>query len=185
VAAGGVRLVILDRDGVVNRESRDFIRSPDEWVPLPGALAAIAALTAAGFTVVIASNQSGVGRGLFTAATLEAIHAKLHAAVRAAGGQVDRIFTCPHAPDEGCDCRKPKAGLFDQVAAAYGTSLAGVPAIGDSGRDLVAARAAGARPILVRTGNGREAEAALPAGEPVEVFDDLAAAARALTGERP
>ena len=181
-ADGGRRLVILDRDGVINRESPEFIKSPAEWVALPGALDAIAALTRAGYTVVIATNQSGLGRGLFTAATLDAIHAKLHAAVGAAGGRIDRIFVCPHAPGDGCDCRKPKTGLFDQIAAAYGMKLDGVPAIGDATRDLVAARSAGARPILVRTGKGHDAEAALPASEPVEIFDDLSAAARAITG---
>ncbi len=175
-----LRLVILDRDGVINRESAQFIKSPAEWEPLPGAVEAIAALRAAGFTVVIATNQSGVGRGLFSAATLEAIHEKLHSAVRAAGGEIDRIFACPHAPEAGCDCRKPKPGLFLQVAATYGVSLAGVPAIGDSRRDLDAATAAGARAILVRTGHGERTEAALGSGSGVAVFDDLSAAANAL-----
>lgn len=180
MAVHGKRLVVLDRDGVINRESKNFIRSPAEWVPLPGSLEAIAALTAAGFAVVVASNQSGVGRGLFTAATLAQIHARMTGAVEAAGGRLAGIFFCPHGPDEGCDCRKPKPGLLRQVEAAFGTSLVGVPAIGDSARDLAAAQAVGARPILVRTGNGRETEATLAAGSGIAVFDDLAAAAAAL-----
>ncbi|MBM4195749.1 MAG: D-glycero-beta-D-manno-heptose 1,7-bisphosphate 7-phosphatase [Gammaproteobacteria bacterium] len=177
------RLVILDRDGVINRESAEFIKSPAEWEPLPGAVAAIAALRAAGFTVVIATNQSGVGRGLFSAATLDSIHQTLRDAVRACGGEIDRIFICPHAPADACDCRKPKPGLFTQIAAAYGVTLSGVPAIGDSRRDLDAAFAAGARPILVRTGHGERTEAALGRGAGVAVFNDLAEAARDLIGE--
>lgn len=179
-----LKLVILDRDGVINHESERFIRSPEEWRPLDGALQAIAGLTAAGFTVVVASNQSGVGRGLFSAATLEAIHRKMSAAVEAAGGRIDRIFVCPHAPDAGCDCRKPLPGLLHQVAAAYGTTLEGVPVIGDSERDIRATQSAGARALLVRTGNGRATEPRLTAADGVEVFDDLAQAARFLTGTR-
>jgi len=175
------RLVILDRDGVINRESVHFIRSPDEWVPLPGSLRAIADLSRAGFTVVIASNQSGVGRGLFDAATLEAIHARMTAAIEAEGGRIAGIFVCPHAPGDGCDCRKPLPGLLLQIGRAFGCTLSGVPAIGDSERDLRAAQAVGARPILVRTGNGRETEQRLSGAEHIEVFDDLAAAAHALT----
>ncbi len=180
MTAAGARLVILDRDGVVNRESKHFIRSPAEWIPLPGALEAIAALTAGGFAVVVASNQSGVGRGLFTAATLAAIHAKMTAAVESAGGRLAGIFICPHAPEDGCECRKPKPGLLRQVAAAFGVSLVGVPAVGDSERDLRAAQAVGARAILVRSGNGRDTEARLAGAAGIEVFDDLAAVAAAL-----
>ncbi len=177
------RLVILDRDGVINRESAQFIKSPDEWEPLPGAIAAIAALRAAGYTVVIATNQSGVGRGLFSATTLDSIHEKLLDAVRAGGGEIDRIFACPHAPEADCDCRKPRPGLFTQISSAYGVSLAGVPAIGDSRRDLDAAAAGGARAMLVRTGHGERTEAALGSGHRVAVFNDLADAARALVEE--
>lgn len=175
------KLVILDRDGVINRESPDFIRSPAEWVPLPGSLQAIADLTRAGFVVVVATNQSGVGRGLFSAATLDDIHRKMSAAVEAGGGRLAGIFVCPHAPGDGCDCRKPMPGLLRQVAAAFAVSLAGVPAVGDSERDIRAAQAVGARPMLVRTGNGRATEARLAPGDGVEVFDDLAAVARMLT----
>jgi D-glycero-D-manno-heptose 1,7-bisphosphate phosphatase len=183
VPAPATRLVILDRDGVINRESPDFIRSPAEWLPLPGALEAIATLTAHGFAVVVATNQSGVGRGLFSPATLAAIHAKMTAAVAAAGGQLAGIFVCPHAPTDGCDCRKPQPGLLRQIEAAFATPLAGVPAVGDSARDLRAAQAVGARAILVRTGNGRETEAQLGAVPGVEVFDDLTAVAAALVRE--
>ena len=180
MAATYPRLVILDRDGVVNRESKDFIRSPAEWIPLPGALEAIAALTAGGFAVVVASNQSGVGRGLFTAATLAAINTRMTAEVEQAGGRLAGIFVCPHAPEDGCSCRKPKPGQLRQVEADFGVDLAGVPAVGDSERDLQAAQAVGARAILVRTGNGRETEARLAGAAGIEVFDNLAAVAGAL-----
>jgi D-glycero-D-manno-heptose 1,7-bisphosphate phosphatase len=182
MATGAARLVVLDRDGVINRESADFIRTPAEWVPLPGALQAVAQLHSCGFTVVVASNQSGVGRGLFTPATLAAIHRKMTAAVEAAGGKLSGIFVCPHAPGEDCDCRKPRPGLMRQIEVAFNCSLAGAPVVGDSERDLRAAQAVGARAILVRTGNGRETEARL-AGEPgIDVFDDLKAVATALCG---
>ncbi|MBT8443438.1 MAG: D-glycero-beta-D-manno-heptose 1,7-bisphosphate 7-phosphatase [Gammaproteobacteria bacterium] len=173
-------LVILDRDGVINRDSPDFIKSPEEFIPLPGSLAAIAALCDAGFEVVIASNQSGVGRGLLSIETLERIHVKLRTETEAVGGVISGIFFCPHHPDDGCDCRKPKPGLFEQVSTTYRRDLHGVPTIGDSRRDLDAALAAGARPILVRTGNGRKTERELGADSDVEVYDDLSAAAAAL-----
>lgn len=176
------RLVVLDRDGVVNQESVNFIRSPDEWIPLPGALGAIADLTKAGFAVVIATNQSGVGRGFFTADTLDSIHRRMTSAVEAEGGRLAGIFVCPHAPDADCECRKPRPGLMRQIEAAFGRPLAGEPVVGDSARDLRAAAAVGARAILVRTGNGRETEKILRADERVEVYDDLAAVARALIG---
>ncbi len=173
------RLIILDRDGVINRDSRAFVKNADEFVPLPGSIEAIAALSAAGRTVAVASNQSGLARGLFGRRELGSMHRKLRRLVAAAGGCIDRIVVCPHGPDDGCPCRKPRPGLLLRLARHYGTSLAGVPAIGDSLRDLEAAAAAGATPVLVRTGNGRKTEAALPRGlRDVAVFDDLAAAAR-------
>jgi D-glycero-D-manno-heptose 1,7-bisphosphate phosphatase len=175
-----VRLVVLDRDGVINFESDAYIKSPAEWRPLPGSLDAIAALTKAGYTVVVASNQSGVGRGLFTLETLGAINEKMRDAVAAAGGKLDGIFYCPHGPDEGCDCRKPKPGLFHQIAKHYKVDVKGVPAIGDSQRDIEAARAAGARPILVLTGRGAEALKKLP---DIEAYADLKTAAAHLIGE--
>ncbi len=179
------RLVVLDRDGVINRESPDFIRSPAEWQPLPGSLEAIARLTRGGFTVVVATNQSGVGRGLFTAETLEAIHEHMRAAVAAAGGHLSAIFACPHHPDANCECRKPRPGLLRQVEAAFSISLAGRPVVGDSLRDIQAAEAAGARPILVRTGNGVRTEQALRPAAAIEVVDDLAAVAALLLSEHP
>ena len=179
------RLVVLDRDGVINRESRNFIRTPTEWQPIPGSIQAIADLTAAGFAVVVATNQSGVGRGLFTAATLDAIHARMTSAIEAAGGRLAGIFFCPHRPEDNCDCRKPRPGLMMQVEARFGTSLRDQPVIGDSYRDLEAAWSVGARAMLVRTGNGAATEGRLPASAPVEVFPDLAAAAAFLIAERP
>ena len=152
-----MRLVILDRDGVINKESDAFIKSPQEWIPLPGSLEAIARLTQAGYTVVVASNQSGIGRGLFSVKTLEDIHEYMKAAVAKAGGKIDSIFICPHKPEDNCDCRKPKPGLFHRIMAYYTVPLKGVPVVGDAVRDLEAAQAVRARPILVRTGRGEEA----------------------------
>jgi D-glycero-D-manno-heptose 1,7-bisphosphate phosphatase len=176
------RLVVIDRDGVINHESPDFIRSPDQWLPIPGSLVAIARLTDAGFRVVVATNQSGVGRGLFSAETLNEIHRKMVSAVEAEGGKIAGIFVCPHAPDAHCDCRKPLPGLMQQIESAFGCALTGQPVVGDSERDLRAAQAVGARAMLVRTGNGRATEARLAGREHLEVFDDLAAVASALTG---
>jgi D-glycero-D-manno-heptose 1,7-bisphosphate phosphatase len=174
-------LVILDRDGVINRDSREFVKSVDEWLPLPGSIEAIAALSKAGFTVAIASNQSGLARGLFDRHALRNMHRKLRRLVACQGGRIDRIEICPHGPDDGCRCRKPAPGLYERLGRRYHTSLAGVPAIGDSLRDLEAATAAGATPILVRTGNGAKTEASLPpVFHDVDVYDDLGAAAAAL-----
>lgn len=183
MAASTPRLVVLDRDGVINRESADFIRRPEEWLPLPGSVEAIADLTQAGFTLVVASNQSGVGRGLFSAATLTAIHERMSRTIEAAGGRLDGIYFCPHGPDDGCPCRKPRPGLLRQIEARYGLPLAGVPAVGDSVRDLEAAWQVGARAMLVRTGNGMETERRLQAGAQVEIFADLAAVAERLIAE--
>lgn len=173
-------LVILDRDGVINRDSDEFIKSPDEFIPLPGSIESIANLCRAGFRVVIASNQSGVGRGLFTRETLERIHGKLRTEVEAVGGAISGIYFCPHRPDANCDCRKPKPGLLLQIAREFDCELDGVPTIGDSKRDLDAAAAAGATPVLVRTGNGRRTEKELDENCDVAVFDDLRAAAAAI-----
>ena len=178
-----VKLVILDRDGVINRDSDQFIKSPDEWRPLPGALEAIARMNHAGFRVVIATNQSGVGRGLFEMATLNAIHEKMHRALALASGHVDAVFFCPHTADAQCECRKPKTGMLREIAVRFGIDLAGVPCIGDSLRDLIAADAAGAQPILVLTGKGEKTlrEGGFPAN--TVIFPDLAFAASALLTE--
>lgn len=182
VAKTGSRgLLILDRDGVINRDSAEFVKNIDEFRPLPGSIDAIATLHQAGYTVTVASNQSGLARGLFDRRALRAMHRKLRRLVAAAGGRIDRIVVCPHGPNDGCRCRKPAPGLLLRLARHYGIELAGTPAIGDSLRDLEAAQAAGATPILVRTGNGRKTEASLSGPlRDIEVFDDLAGAARAL-----
>jgi len=177
------RVVVLDRDGVINRDSPDFIKSAAEWQPLPGALQAIAQLKAAGFLVAVATNQSGLARGLFDLDTLAGIHERMHSAVTQAGGRLDGIFFCPHGPDADCDCRKPAPGLLLQVAERFACGFEHMVFIGDSARDLAAARAVGARPILVRTGNGAATAAGLAADDDVLVCDDLAAAARLLIAE--
>lgn len=170
-----MKLIILDRDGVINYDSPDFIKSPDEWIPIPGSLEAISQLTQAGFTIVVATNQSGVARGLYNEAMLASIHTKMQAAVTKLGGRIEHIFYCPHSPEDNCDCRKPKTGLFKQITAALQTPLAGVPAIGDTLRDIQAAQAMGCEAILVETGQGKETLAANP-HLTVPVFADLAAA---------
>ena len=175
-----MKLVILDRDGVINHDSEHYIKSPEEWKPIAGSLEAIARFTQAGFRVVVATNQSGVGRGVFDMATLNAIHDKMHKAVNQLGGRIDAVYYCPHAQDAGCACRKPQPGMLLEIAERFHVALAGVPAIGDSLRDLQAASAAGARPILVLTGKGQQTlkSGGLPEG--TEIHQDLAAAALAL-----
>ncbi|HEX6929203.1 MAG TPA: D-glycero-beta-D-manno-heptose 1,7-bisphosphate 7-phosphatase [Gammaproteobacteria bacterium] len=175
-----MKVLVLDRDGVINADSPEYIKSPDEWHPLPGSIEAITRASNAGFTVAVASNQSGVGRGLFDLDTLSAIHDAMIEAVEDAGGRIDLIVFCPHAPDEGCDCRKPKPGLLRRIETELGMTLAGQWVVGDSARDLAAAQAVGARAVLVRTGNGAETESRLTATEDVPVFDNLAAAVDAL-----
>jgi len=174
------KLVILDRDGVINQDSDDFIKSVDEWIPLPGSLEAMARLTQAGWTVTVATNQSGLARGLYTEDALHAMHQKMHTLLAALGGRVDYLVYCPHGPDEISTCRKPQPGMYEEIAAHFGCSLQGVPVIGDSLRDLEAAIAVNARPILVRTGKGERtlAKGGIPDNTPV--FDDLAAAVGAL-----
>lgn len=170
-----MKLAILDRDGVINQDSPHFIKSPDEWIPIEGSLEAIARLSQAGWRVVIASNQSGLARGLFSMETLNAIHAKLRHELTQAGGHIDSIFICPHGPDDGCDCRKPRDGLFQDIARRYDMSLNGVPAVGDSLRDLQAAASVGCNPWLVLTGNGHKTLDAGGLPEGTQVRDNLAA----------
>jgi D-glycero-D-manno-heptose 1,7-bisphosphate phosphatase len=175
-----MKLVILDRDGVINLDSDQYIKSPEEWTPIAGSLEAIARFTQAGFHVVVATNQSGMGRGMFDMATLNAMHEKMHKAVSELGGRIDAVFFCPHAQDAGCACRKPKPGMLLEIAARFNVALADVPAIGDSLRDLQAASAAGARPVLVLTGKGAQTLKAGGLPEGTVVHQDLAAAAMAL-----
>jgi D-glycero-D-manno-heptose 1,7-bisphosphate phosphatase len=175
-----MKLAILDRDGVINQDAADFIKSPEEWRPIPGSLEAIARLNHAGFQVVLATNQSGIGRGLFEVSTLNAIHDRMHRALGQIGGRIDAIFFCPHAQDANCECRKPKSGLLQEIARRFNVELKGVPVIGDSLRDLQAADSVGATPILVLTGKGAKTQevGGLPAG--TQIYSDLAAAVRAI-----
>jgi len=178
-----VKLVILDRDGVINKDSAQFIKSPDEWIPIPGSLEAIAELNQSGFRIALATNQSGIGRGLFDMTTLNAIHDKMHRALAQAGGRIDALFYCPHTADADCGCRKPKPGMIEDIARRFGTDLDGVPCVGDSLRDLQAGVPLGALPILVRTGKGEKTltEGNLPEG--TKVFANLAEAARHIIAE--
>jgi D-glycero-D-manno-heptose 1,7-bisphosphate phosphatase len=175
-----MKLVILDRDGVINHDSAAYIKSPDEWKPIPGSLEAIALLNQAGYRVLVATNQSGVGRGLFDMATLNAIHDKMHRALGLVGGRVDGIFYCPHAQDAGCACRKPRPGLLDEISKRFGVSLDGVPFIGDSLRDLQAGAAVGAQPVLVLTGKGKKTRKDGDLPEGTVIHADLAEAVRSL-----
>jgi D-glycero-D-manno-heptose 1,7-bisphosphate phosphatase len=175
-----VKLVILDRDGTINHDSDDHIKSVGEFRPIPGSIEAIARLTQAGFRIAVATNQSGIARGLLDTSTLVAIHDTLQRACHQAGGRIDAFFFCPHAADAGCRCRKPQPGMLLEIARRFNVSLAATWMAGDAQRDVEAAAAAGAKPVLVRTGKGAAAEAAgkLPPG--TQVFPDLAAFARSL-----
>ncbi|HEY8069056.1 MAG TPA: D-glycero-beta-D-manno-heptose 1,7-bisphosphate 7-phosphatase [Burkholderiales bacterium] len=175
-----MKLVILDRDGTINQDSDQYIKSPLEWKPIPGSLEAIARLTQGGWRCVVATNQSGIARGLFDMATLNAIHAEMHRAVGQAGGRIDAIFFCPHAADSNCECRKPKPGLLREIGARFDTELQGVPMIGDSLRDVEAAAAVGAKPYLVLTGKGKKTRDAGGLPKQTEIFADLAAIAARL-----
>lgn len=178
-----MKLVIMDRDGVINYDSDAYIKSPAEWVPIPGSLEAIARLHRAGFTVTVATNQAGVARGLFNLAALDAIHRRMQTAVAQAGGKLTGIFYCPHGPEDGCDCRKPQPGLLKQISEQLHVDLHRVPVIGDALRDIEAAQRVGARPMLVLTGSGAKTLRDLHAAQHVEIFADLAAAADQLVRE--
>lgn len=147
-------LIVLDRDGVINEDSDDFIKSPEEWHAIPGSIQAIARLNQAGYRVIVATNQSGIGRGLFDIETLGSIHEKMCLQLEEVGGSIESIFYCPHTPEDDCDCRKPKPGLLLDIEHRLGKKLEGVYAVGDSLRDLHAAQSVGAIPILVKTGKG-------------------------------
>lgn len=174
-----MKLIILDRDGVINVDSEEYVKSPEEWIPIPGSIEAISRLTRAGWTVCVATNQSGLARGLFDVDTLEAMHDKMRGLIAQSGGTLGLVAYCPHGPDDGCDCRKPLSGLFQQIADYYRVPLVDVPTVGDSRRDLEAGSALGCRPYLVLTGKGsKTASQALP--ERTQIFDDLAAVAEHL-----
>ena len=181
--ASGARLVMIDRDGVINEDSGEFIKSVAEWRPIAGSLEAIASLHRAGWQVAVVTNQSGVGRGLYDEATLGAIHEHMRSRVRAAGGELAGVYYCPHLPDAGCECRKPKPGMFRALERELGVSVVGAPYIGDRMSDIEAAEAVGAKPMLVRTGTGA-ATVALLGARRVQVFDDLGAAAHSLLAEK-
>lgn len=177
------RLVILDRDGVINQDSDAFVKSAAEWQPLPGSMEALGLLTRAGYTIAVATNQSGIGRGLLDRDTLYAMNRKLRREAAKHGGVVDRVVFCPHLPDDGCDCRKPAPGLLQQLGRHYGIALDGVPFVGDTLRDIDAAVAAGAEPILVLSGNGRKTARELEKrGRSVETHADLLEFAKNYTG---
>jgi len=166
--------IILDRDGVINHDSDDYIKSPEEWQPIAGSLEAIARLCEANIKVLVATNQSGIARGLYDEATLARIHDKMNQLIAEQGGQLAGIFYCPHGPDDGCDCRKPLPGLLHQISSELAINPTNVPFIGDSVRDLVAAEAAGCQPVLVRSGKGERSLASGKVKSHIPVFDDLA-----------
>lgn len=172
-----IKLVILDRDGVINYDSDAFIKSPDEWRPIPGSLEAIARLNQADYIIVVASNQSGITRGLLDMSMLNAINQKMHSAAQAVGATINAFFFCPHATHDNCDCRKPKPGMLYEIAQRYKMSLKGIPTVGDSLRDLQAGFATGCTPYLVLTGKGQKTleTGGLPPG--TLIFPNLAAVA--------
>jgi D-glycero-D-manno-heptose 1,7-bisphosphate phosphatase len=179
-----VKLIVLDRDGVINEESDAHIKSADEWISLPGSLEAIARLNHAGYRVIVASNQSGLARGLFSIDDLNAMHRKMQRALSLVGGHVDAVFFCPHAPDAKCHCRKPETGLLEDIGTRLQVEMTGIPVVGDSWKDIQTARRIGAQPVLVLTGKGQETLASHRSEmEGVAVFADLAAAVDGLLGD--
>lgn len=177
-----MKLIILDQAGVINQSSDTFVKTPDEWIAIPGSLDAIARLTHAGYRIVVATNQSGIGRGLLDMATYNAINDKMYKAVNHAGGRIDAIFFCPHTQADQCACRKPWTGLFDEIMQRYGVNLTNVPTVGDSLKDLQAAAAVGAMPLLVLTGNGKITQKSKELPADTQIFADLSAVADALVG---
>jgi len=172
------KLIILDRDGVINEDSDEFVKSVDEWIPIPGSIEAIADLSKAGYTIVVATNQSGIGRGLFDLPAFEAMNEKLFSLVEAQGGHIDGVFYCPHTPEDHCDCRKPKAGLIDAIEKELGVSAKDALVVGDARRDLEAGLTKGCKLFLVKTGKGNKTLAKMLSGsdpllEQVVVFDNL------------
>lgn len=183
-----MKLVILDRDGVINKDSSEFIKNPDEWIPIKGSLEAIARLSQAGYEVVVITNQSGIGRGLFSADMLAQIHLRMIDHVQQHGGQIQSVLFCPHHPDDGCECRKPLTGLYKGLAARLNINFSRVYSVGDSVRDLLAAKNAGASPVLVKTGNGKKSLKKITNDPQIDldgtlVFDNLASFTDALLKE--
>ena len=181
-----MKLIILDRDGVINQDSDNFIKSADEWIPLPGSLEAISQLNNHGYKVAVATNQSGIARGLFSETTLNQMHSKMSDLLKPLNGRVDAIFYCPHGPDDNCECRKPKPGLYQKIAEHFNTSLKGVTVIGDSFRDLEAALSVDAKPVLVKTGKGSKTLSSHSnelKKNNIPVFDDLNAAVTKILSE--
>ncbi|QLF93557.1 D-glycero-beta-D-manno-heptose 1,7-bisphosphate 7-phosphatase [Pseudomonas sp. ABC1] len=177
-----MKLIVLDRDGVINEDSDAYVKSVDEWIPIPGSLHAIARLYQAGWTVAVATNQSGLARGMFDADALDAMHRKMQSLTAEQGGHIELVVHCPHGPEDHCDCRKPLPGLFRTIAGHFHLAdLAGVPVVGDSLRDLQAGVSLGCIPYLVRTGKGEKTlKNPLPTG--TQVFPDLSAVADHLLG---
>lgn len=171
-----MKLIILDRDGVINQDSDDYIKSPDEWIPIAGSLDAIARLNHAGYSVAIASNQSGIARGYFSLETLAAMNVKMNEMLSQLGGRIDAMFYCPHGPKDRCDCRKPRPGMLTDIGNRFQTELGDVMFVGDNINDIKAAKAAGARPVLVRTGKGEQTVGMLAENRMngIPVYDDLA-----------
>ncbi len=175
-----MKTIILDRDGVINLDSDAYIKSPDEWVPIAGSLEAIARLSQAGYRILVATNQSGVTRGLFDLETLNAIHQKMESAIQQHGGNLDGIYYCPHGPDDNCACRKPKPGLLLQMERDLGIDLRQAIVVGDSLKDLQAAIAVGAKPVLVLTGNGTTTLDLIKQEQQIDIHQNLADFAESL-----
>ena len=178
-----MKLVILDRDGVINRDSVNFIKNPNEWIALPGSLEAIALLNQSGFRVAIATNQSGIAHGLFDMATLNAINDKMHRALAQMGGRIDAMFYCPHSAEDNCSCRKPKTGMIEDIGRRFSVELNEVYGVGDSLRDLQAFHDAGCKPILVRSGKGEETLTGGNLPKNTLIFADLNEAAQHIIAE--
>lgn len=173
-------VIVLDRDGVINYDSDAYIKSADEWLPLPGAIAAIAQLKRAGYRVAVATNQSGIGRGFYSETGLEAMHEKMQALLAEHAAKIDFIAFCPHLPAANCDCRKPKTGLLEQIEAALAEPLSGCYFVGDSLKDLQAAVAKGMQPVLVKTGKGQDTATSTQLPDDTIIVNDLAAFAEAI-----
>ncbi|HCY63653.1 MAG TPA: D-glycero-beta-D-manno-heptose-1,7-bisphosphate 7-phosphatase [Oxalobacteraceae bacterium] len=180
-----MKLIVLDRNGVINQCAEGYIKSPEEWAPIPGSLQAIARLNQSGYRVVVTTNQSGIARGKLSVVALNAIHQKMHEAAKMVGAEIDAVFFCPHAAEDNCDCRKPKPGMLRAIAKRYGIDLKDVPVVGDSLRDLQAAFVSGCSPYLVLTGNGEQTrdKGGMPPG--TQIFPDLTAVVEHILAAAP